>query len=669
MAVTGAPTRTPRLPVWARSSSIELAASRRRFWRHSGLAVALGVLLLLAPQLGVTANSTREFALTALYVISVMGLNLVFGLAGQVTLGPAATFAVGAYAGGLLAENVGWNPITAIPAAIGIAIVVGLLIGAPALRVGGFYLAMVTAIAALAIPSIVDLYPANPPAGTGGEDGMAVPMLHIGSNTFTGNADYRLIIVVTLVCALLIANVARTSWGRWFECLKISPLGTDALGVSVYRAKVTAFALSAAFGGLAGALYAPYEGYISPLQFGFSLSTAFFVALVIGGLGSMWGPLLGCVIYYLGPYYLLPSSVNALWQQVIFGVLIIAVVMLLPNGVAAGLGDLWGFVLKRLGRRPAQPAFDPARELAAEPSDERTAEQHRALGERTATELPPLLARAGARTAGEPVLVTEGVSKRFGGIVALDGAGLTVRSSEITALIGPNGSGKTTLLNVCSGFLAPDAGRVWVAGQDVGKLSAYRRARAGMARTFQHPVIFVGLSGTENVMAGCREGRPPTLATMFGLPNSRRHERIAAERAEALLHALGAEHLITAQAAKTSLADARILDLARALALDPVVLVLDEPAAGLGLDEIAVLEALIRAAANAGIGVLLVEHDVAFVARIADHVVALDRGRVIADGAPAEVRSHPAVLESYFGDLEAEEPAPSASQPASPQNA
>ena len=409
-----------RLPGWSRSTSIELARRRRRFWSNSTGAVALGVLLLLAPQLGVSPNSTHEWALTALYVITVMGLNLVFGLAGQVTLGPAATFAVGAYAGGLLADSAAWNPITAIPAAVAIAVIAGLIIGVPALRIGGFYLAMVTVIAALAIPTIVDLYPAQPPTGMGGEDGISVPLLHIGSNTFTDNANYRLVIVVTLVCALLVANIARNAWGRWFECLKISPIGTDALGVSVYRAKVTAFALSAAFGGLRVRLYSPYEGFISPLQFGFSLSTAFFVAVVIGGLG----PRPAARVRDLLPRALLPAAVER------------------ERPVAAGdlrrdhhrrrhRASRWGqrgrrrSLAFRAATAPVALAATgrPQRQLAAEPTDGRSPEQHRALSGRTATELPPLLARAGAAAAGEPVLVAEGVHKRFGGIVALDGAG------------------------------------------------------------------------------------------------------------------------------------------------------------------------------------------------------------------------------------------------------
>jgi ABC-type branched-subunit amino acid transport system ATPase component len=289
---------------------------------------------------------------------------------------------------------------------------------------------------------------------------------------------------------------------------------------------------------------------------------------------------------------------------------------------------------------------------AEEPTDRRSAGARRAVASRTRAELPALLGRAANQDRSRPALVAEEVVVRFGGVVAVDGARLEIPPGKVTALIGPNGSGKTTLLNVCSGFQTPDAGRIELGGVDVSKSPPHRRAAAGLARTFQQPIVFSDLSGAENVMAGEMRERPSSVSAALRLPSSLRHERIAATRAEALLSALGVEHLIDSSASKSSVADSKILDLARALALDPLVLLLDEPAAGLGLDEIAMLEALVRATADAGVAVLLVEHDVAFVGRIADRVVALERGRVIAEGTPAEVRSHPDVLRSYFGDVD-----------------
>ncbi len=619
------------------------AAADRRFLVHAGLALALAAFLLAGPSLGWKIDTIHLLATASLYALTTIGVNIVFGFAGQITLGPAATFAVGAYVGAVLSVKEHWNPFVVVVPAIALALVVGLVIGMPALRVGGFYLAMVTAIAALAVPSTA----ASLHSITGGSDGIAARQFSIGRHIFSDATGYRIIIVATLLAAFVAANISRSSWGRWFRCLQVNEAGTSALGVSVYSAKVIAFAWSAVFGGVAGALFAPFEIVISPSQFGFDLSTAFFVALVVGGLGAAWGPVLGIALYYVAPEYLLPKSLIGLKQQLIFACLLIVIVVLLPDGLASGFDRLWQAATRRFRRGDAVPIASGA----AVPATSSTSALH-AAADRTRTELPRLLARAAGQDQSRPALVARDVTVRFGGIVALDGAGIVARPGQITALIGPNGSGKTTLLNVCSGFQTPSGGRVELAGVDVTRRSPHLRARAGLARTFQHPVVFTDLTGAENVMAGELADRPSSVAAAFRLPSSRRHERAAAERAEAMLHALGVEQLVERPAAKSSLADSRILDLARALALDPLVLLLDEPAAGLGLDDIAVLEALVRATADAGVAVVLVEHDVAFVARLADRVFALDLGRVIAEGTPAEVRSDPEVLRSYFGDVE-----------------
>ena len=617
--------------------SVELAARKRRFSINVILALIGGAVLWVLPMTSLPSATLRFYALTMLYIIAVMGLNLVFGFAGQVTLGPAAVFAIGAYGAGLLCAKHGVNPMLAILAGVVLATIGGAIIGLPALRVGGFYLAMVTAYAAAAIPAAVIIWRSE----TRGDDGLLVPSLR-----FTGNAlhplsqrdAFRLITVVTLVSAYLVANVARSSWGRWFRCLAVSSVGTASLGISVYRARVYAFLLSAAFGGLAGGFYAEYQNIISPEVFSFNLSLAFFVAAVIGGLGTLWGPVLGTVFYYFTPRYVLPTGIRAEWTQVIYGALLIVLMIVIPAGVVEALRDLYRFAGRKLGF--AKTAHTGTVEVAAE---------------RTSKELPALLERAGAITPGTTVLKAEHVTKNFGGVRALDDAYVEVWAGRITALIGPNGSGKTTLLNVCSGFLKPDAGTMFLQGVDIAKDPGHKRSELGMARTFQQPIVFGALNGAQNVMAGHSKNRPDPISVTLSLPNSMRHEKEAALRAEALLEALGAGHLSQKQASHATLAEQRIIDLARALALDPIALLLDEPAAGLDLDEIVVLEALVRAAAQSGVAVLLVEHDVGFVTRLADHVTVLDRGRVIADSDPVSARNDPAVKAAYFGDVEMEE--------------
>jgi ABC-type branched-subunit amino acid transport system ATPase component/ABC-type branched-subunit amino acid transport system permease subunit len=618
-------------------SSVELAARKRRFTINVGVALAAGVVLWTLPMTSLPPATLRIYALTMLYTIAVMGLNLVFGLAGQVTLGPAAVFALGAYGSGLLAAKHHWNPMLAILAGVVVATIGGAIIGLPALRVGGFYLAMVTAYAAAAIPAAVIVWRSE----TNGDDGLLVPGLRYTGNALhvmTQRDAFRLIVVVLLISAYLVGNVARSSWGRWFRCLAVSSVGTASLGISVYRARVYAFLLSAAFGGLAGGFYAEYQNIISPEVFSFNLSLAFFVAAVVGGLGTLWGPVLGTVFYYLGPRYLLPTGVGAEWTQVIYGSLLIVLMIVIPAGLVEAIRDLYRFVARHVGLK--QDTHAGKVEVSAE---------------KTAKELPMLLERASAEKAGTTILKAENVSKNFGGVRALDGASVDVWAGRITALIGPNGSGKTTLLNVCSGFLKPDSGTLTLGNANISSEPAHKRSSLGMARTFQQPIVFPSLNGAQNVMAGYSKNRPDPVSATLSLPNSMRHEREAALRAEALLDALGASHLSQKQASHATLAEQRIIDLARALALDPIALLLDEPAAGLDLDEITVLEALVRAARESGVAVLLVEHDVGFVTRLADHVTVLDRGRVIASADPTSVRNDPAVKAAYFGDVEMEE--------------
>jgi ABC-type branched-subunit amino acid transport system ATPase component/ABC-type branched-subunit amino acid transport system permease subunit len=635
MATTAAPAVEPR------SRSLELLQRRRTFWINSVAALGFTAIVWMLPVTSLAPSDIRYFGNIMLAGISIMGLNIVFGFAGQPTLGPAATYCVGAYTAGLLTAKQGWPPVLSVLAGVGAALVVGALIGMPALRVGGFYLAMVTAIAAVSIPAFISLNDVK--SYTGGEDGLVVPPMEVGGTTLTEDQMFRVILVATLVMALLAANITRSAWGRWFRTVAVSQVGTAALGVSVYRSKVYAFLLSAAFGGLAGGLYAHYQLVISPLEFGFDLSLVMFAAAVIGGLGTLWGPILGTAFYYLLQKYGLPEErVEPEWNQIVYGALLIVIMILIPLGLVDALRRIWRWILRLVP--PARKALE-ARSLThdivlAAPDPERT---HQLL--------PPLLTRAGGRQAHSVALEATGVTKNFGGVRALDGAGVTARSGEITALIGPNGSGKTTLLNVCSGFLRPDAGTVTLGGEVVTSAKAHARAAHGLARTFQQPIVFRSLNGAENVMAGYGLRRPTPGEAMFALPRSRRHEREAAEHAEALLDALGMGHLILKPAALATLAEARIIDLARALALDPIAILLDEPAAGLDHEEIAVLEAMVRAARQAGVGVLLVEHDVGFVIRLADHVVVLDRGRVIAGGLPEEIRNDENVRVAYFGEV------------------
>ncbi|MGH9187395.1 MAG: ATP-binding cassette domain-containing protein, partial [Acidimicrobiales bacterium] len=451
----------------------------------------------------------------------------------------------------------------------------------------------------------------------------------IGGTTLDRFAVYRLVLVVMLVTAVLVANVSRSAWGRWMRALRASEIGTSALGISTYRAKLVAFVMAALFGGVAGGVYAHYQRILDPLQFSFELSVILFSALVIGGLGSLWAPALGAFLYVLGPHYVLPDE-GGPWAQVLFGALLVLVMVVAPNGLASGLARMTQPITKRvLHPGPATPSAPTAPDA-----------------------LRTLLTRANVDLDGqEPVLAATDVTVRFGGVVALDGVDVVVHPGRITALIGPNGSGKTTLLNVCCGYVSPERGRVVLRGEDVTAAAPHRRAVLGLGRTFQGAIHLGGLSPAQNVMAGATAGRPSPWSAMLGLPAGRRHERHAAARAEAILDALGVGHLARRGPTTLSIGEERILGLARALALDPVVLALDEPVAGLDLAEISIVEQAIEAARAAGVGVLLVEHDVAVVTRVADRATVLHLGSVIFDGPPVELTEDEAVVDAYFGEV------------------
>jgi branched-chain amino acid transport system permease protein len=393
--------------------------SGRRYRFHALLALGAAAILLAGPSLGWKISTIHLVGSAALFCVTVIGVNVVLGFAGQITLGPAATFAVGAYVGGVLSAKYHWNPFIAIIPAVTLALIIGLIIGMPALRVGGFYLAMVTAIAALAVPSTVS----NLHSITGGGDGMSARQLSIGHHILSDATTFRIIVVATLLAAAVAANISRSAWGRWFRCLKVNEAGTSALGVSVYQAKVISFAWSAAFGGLAGALFAPFELSIAPAQFGFDLSTAFFVALVVGGLGKAWAPILGVALYYIAPEYLLPKSYIGLKQQLIFACLIIAIVVLLPDGLSATLDRITNAIYRLFRGSPkearaalavqepsvgesviAAEAPEAPAVPAEEPTDGRSPDGRRDVAARTRRELPALLTRAATRTSRAPRL-------------------------------------------------------------------------------------------------------------------------------------------------------------------------------------------------------------------------------------------------------------------------
>lgn len=589
-----------------------------------GAVFSIVVVLALAglpPLLG-----TAEFDLLKLdHIIALLmvaiGLNVVTGFAGQLSLGPGAVFAVGGYVSAILAfhypDKVGLLLMCA--AGVGAAAVVGLLAGVPALRVGGFYLGMVTLYLALLIPSIVDSFDV-----TGGSNGLdLLQRFPDFTQDLSGLPLYEVSLGAMLGVVALTGLLLHSRVGRRFTALRTSEVLAESLGTRSYRTKLLAFLLSALPAGLGGAFYVYSQELISKGSIDPLISINLLAACVIGGFGRVWGPVVGGAIV-LG----LDQFATGLQQYelMINGGLLIFIILALPEGL---VGFRPRELLRRL--RPHQPSRLRAARLAV-----------------TAMSAAPPPLRRSTNPVGDFDL--HSISKRFGGVLAVDGVDLRVRPGSLHALIGPNGSGKTTLLNVASGFYRHDSGAISIGERRMRGGDAVGTARSGVARTFQTPKLIAGASILDNVLVAADTTLHCTgIESVLRLPRGIRSHRLATERARECLDHVGLAAVAGLAAGEAPHGTQRLIEIARAVATDPLFLLLDEPAAGLSAAEVEGLKRVLRGLARAGVGVLLVEHNMPLVLDLADEVTVLHRGSRIAHGGPAEVRRHPDVMRVYLG--------------------
>mgnify|MGYP001451682877 CR=1 FL=1 len=435
----------------------------------------------------------------------------------------------------------------------------------------------------------------------------------LGGQPLRNTGFYVLVVACTALWFATMRNLVRSSYGTAFLVLRESPVLARALGVSAYRTKLRAYALGAVPAGLAGALYAYLDGYIAPSVFSFELGLVVLAAAIIGGAESVYGAILGAALLHLAPTQF---SIFEEYADVAYGVLLILGGVLFRSGFA-GLGHR--LLTRALADGPPSGRRMPAPRHAR---------------------IPDLNGR---------VLEIDDITVRFGGFTALNGVSFTARPSAVTALIGPNGSGKTTLLNVVSGLLTPQRGHVRIGGERAVASADYA-ARHGVARTFQTPLIPRSLTVREVAASGRLASGKITLAeAVLRLPRYRRRRLADLAAADAALAAVGLTSLADARASTLPLGTRRRLELARALAAQPSVILLDEIASGLDESELADLAALIRAMRGAGATIVLVEHNFELVKEIADHVVVLADGAVLATGTPSEIAGHAEVARQYLG--------------------
>ncbi len=571
-------------------------------------ALAMGLLLGLGCWLALTVNGYYVFVLAnvALLALTGIGLNVLLGLTGQMSFGHVGFYAIGAYTVAIL-TGAGWSFWLAWPLAALLAAASGTLLALPALRVGGPYLAMVT----IAFGFIVEHGIVEMRGLTGGQNGiMGITGPALGEFASGERAVALLAIAATAVALVAFHWLARGTWGAAMRAVRDTEVASASTGLNPLVIKTAAFAISALCAGAAGALFAPLAGFVTPHTFGFMQSILFVLVVMLGGAGSVAGPVLGAIVVGL-----LPEVLSGLeeYRLLFFGGLLLVVLWAAPQGMA-GIGQ---YLFARRG-----------------------------LASADTTGMAP--ATLPLRKRKRQFLQANALTMRFGGVTAVNELSLRAEPGRVNSLIGPNGAGKTTVFNMLSGFYRPTAGSFALGEHTFEGGQAMRIARAGVARTYQTSQLFDSLSVADNVALAAQGGR---LGWLFGrAPLAAPH---TVQRTRDLLRYCGYTGSLSTPAAALAHVDRRLVEIARALASDPDVLLLDEPAAGLSHQDKIQLAGLLRSIADAGVTVLLVEHDMTLVMSISDQVIVLDAGQLLAVGAPAAIQANPAVRKAYLGEQSA----------------
>lgn len=569
-----------------------MSINNRMTGAWTGQGPVLGILAAFAvvPAISQDAYVLGVWTFLLLNILVVIGLDLLLGYAGQLSLGHGVFVAIGAYASGLLTTKAGWSGWAAIPVGMVAAALLAAIVAVPTLRLRGYYLAMAT----LGFPVMFDAAVRVTSQWSGGSSGViSIPRLRIGSYILRDPlAYYYLVLGVVAVTLVVVWNLANSRLGLKLRAVHADETAASARGINIVSLKVAIFVMSAAIAALSGSLYVHNVQFVAPDTFGLNYSLTLVIMLVVGGMGRIWGGILGVVLLGWMPELLREA---ATWQPVIFGSILAFIMLFAPSGLA-------GFIRRSSFFAPLDSA---------------------------SIHVPSVPGR-------DRVLTVMGIEKAFGGVQAVKDLSFHISAGEIKSIIGPNGAGKSTALALISGAISSDRGTVQLCGHDVENASAFRRARLGLGRTFQHARLIPTLTVYENMLLG---------ASVLG-KGDLRDEHHASE----IIRQMGLEQVSHKFPDETNQYERRLTEIGIALAGDPKLLLLDEPGAGLSSTDIERLANLLRDQKTKGRAIVLVDHIMSLVLPLSDSILVLNSGTPIIDSDPKTVIADPMVRLAYLGE-------------------
>ncbi|MHA6620770.1 branched-chain amino acid ABC transporter ATP-binding protein/permease [Pseudonocardia sp. DLS-67] len=550
--------------------------------------------------------------LAFLLATQAVGWNIISGYAGYISLGHSVFLGLGSYTAGIVGAQTGLNPFLLAPLGGLVAVAAAVLAGSVVLRTRGSAFVIIT----IALLLSTQVIATNWDALTNGSDGITLA-LPTWSRDILNLPFYFALLALMLASIGFSAWIRRTKFGTGLVAIREDEGKAAAIGVDTTRYKIAAYGASVFVSGMAGAVYAYFLTFLNPIgAFNILGSVTIVLAALVGGRGTLWGPVIGAFLVQIASELATVYGGGTQSRVLVFGLALVLVVLFLPAGLLPTVEAWW----RR--RHPQEVTYtDHAGALAKHGIKVR--------------------APAPERPAG-PLLEVRGATRRFGGLVAVDGADLRVDAGSITALIGPNGSGKTTLFNLVTGTMRADAGEIWFDGRRIDRLPPWRRGHAGIGRTFQVTRLFKAMTVLENVVAPMPDARFSTM--LAGAVSG--HE---AERARELLAFVGLERFADQRAGALSYGQQKLVELAQVLMMEPKLVLLDEPAGGVNPGLVARLAEIVRDLNSQGVTFLVVEHNIPLVLDLCDPVVVFERGRPIAAGPPAMIRNDKVVLDAYLG--------------------